>query len=136
MKKIILCVILMSLTGVLCAKEKTQRYSLNDLTVIKTIKGKAVIRFSTGKMQTVSVGDMLGETRAKVTEIFQGGMVLMEYAQDKKKLAPVARIMIKDGETGGSRHVLGPLPAPPVSSKPVVVVPLGKPKKKGSSFYQ
>ena len=99
------------------------------LTLVKSSVEAAVVRFGSGPLEKVSAGDRLGKTRAEVKEIVTGRMVLEETFTGKDGQPNRAQIVLKDGETGGTRY-LRRLDEPPlVGVKPIVVEPKATPKK-------
>jgi hypothetical protein len=99
------------------------------LTLVRTVHAAAVVRFGSGPLEKISIGDRLGTTRAEVKEIVAGRLVLEETFTGKDGRPNRARIVLKDGETGGTRY-LRRLDEPPlVGVKPIVVDPKPAPKK-------
>jgi hypothetical protein len=102
---------------------------ISVMTLVKSSLNQAVVRFGSEPLEKVSVGDRLGKTRAEVKEIVAGRLVLEETFTGKDGQPNRAQIVLKDGETGGTRY-LRRLDEPPlVGVKPIVVDPKAAPKK-------
>ena len=108
------------------AKAEARRVGENEelatLTLVRSSRGLAVIRFESGPQQTVSPGDLLGRTAAVVKEITQGRMVLEEYFVGRDDRPNKARVVITDGQTGGTRYLARP-DAPPAQQDRRMVAP-------------
>ena len=69
-------------------------------------------------MLLIQVGDRIGRTRALVTEITRGRVVLEERFMDANGMPNVAEIIIKDGEKGGTRYLRHPEEKRPIAVQP------------------
>jgi hypothetical protein len=88
---------------------------------------KAVVRFGAkAKLYVISVGDRLGKNKATVREIAGGRLVLEETFAGSDGLPNRAEIILKKGETGGTRYLLRPEDPPP-ARRPLVVQPPSNP---------
>jgi hypothetical protein len=76
---------------------------LKNLTLVKSDAGKAVVRFGTGALQLLSVGDRVGRTAAVVRSVEPGRLVLDEIATGADGRPQASQIVWRDGETGGTR---------------------------------
>ena len=102
---------------------------LSQLTVLNIAGEKAVVRFGPkGKLEVIAVGDRLGKNKAEVKEIAADHLVLEETFVGQNGRPNQARVVVKKGETGGTRYLLRPEDPPP-ARRPLVVQPPGDPKK-------
>ena len=86
------------------------------IALVKAGTGVAVIRAGTGPLQMVRVGDRIGSTKALVTHVGAGRIVLEEMFTDADGKPNRALIVIREGETGGTRYLRRPgTPKPPVT---------------------
>jgi hypothetical protein len=76
---------------------------LKNLTLVKSDAGKAVVRFGTGALQLLAVGDRVGRTSAVVRSVEPGRLVLDEIAAGADGRPQASQIVWRDGETGGTR---------------------------------
>lgn len=95
--------------------------AVETVTLIKAGDGLAVIRAAAGPLEKVKVGDRLGTTRARVTEIGAGRIVLEETFTAADGRPNRALIVIKEGERGGTRYLQRPDEPRIVGVKPAVV---------------
>ena len=77
--------------------------NLTTLTLVRSSDGKAVVRFGKGPLRLIARGDRLGRRRAEVVEIAAGRVVIDEPVAGRDGQPNRARIILKDGETGGRR---------------------------------
>lgn len=101
---------------------------LNQLLIVKVSDGAAIIRFGAGAPEKVSVGDRVGKSKAAITEIGAGRIVLEETFTGADGRPNRALIIIKEGERGGTRYLQRPETPPMVGVKTGVVKP-PEPKK-------
>ena len=101
-----------------------EEQKLPTLTLVRSAGTRAVVRFGSGALETISKGDRLGSTHASVVEITTGRLVLEEITQAVPG-GPPNRVLIvlKDGETGGTRYSAQPGENPLPALKPVVIDP-------------
>ncbi len=111
------------------AREIGADEDLSQLTLVRSAQGKAVVRFGTGPLVMVSVGDRLGRHQAEVKEIEAGRLVLEESFTGGDGNPNVALIILKDGEKGGKRYLLHPEGRPPPTTHPKVIFPEEREKK-------
>jgi hypothetical protein len=102
--------------------------SLGEVRCLRIADDKAVVRFGTGPIELVSIGDLVGANRAVVTEIGGGRLVLDERFVDTDGQPNRARVVVKAGETGGTRYAL----RTPVRPAGQVRLQAPPPKKDGS----
>lgn len=102
------------------------------LTLVRSSDGKAVVRFGDRALHLLAAGDRVGRTKATVTGITPGRLVLDEVteAADGKPLR--AQIVVRDGETGGKRYLGHPDIDAPIGTRPLIVDPaaVARPSKK------
>ncbi|HET6370570.1 MAG TPA: hypothetical protein VFG95_05195 [Nitrospiria bacterium] len=110
------------------AKEVGADRELSELVLVKSIDGKAVVRFGAGPMEVVSVGDRLGTNKAEVKEIGAGRLVLEEVFTGKDGRPNRAEVILKDGEKGGERFLARPEEEPMPSTRSLMIVPKGQGK--------
>jgi hypothetical protein len=111
------------LAGSEATRQVGRDQDVDRLTLVRSAPGTAVIRFAAGPLTALSVGDRLGRTRAKVTEIDAGRMVLEETFTDANGRPNRAYIVFKDGERGGKRYLQRPEGTPPAAARPVTTAP-------------
>jgi hypothetical protein len=93
------------------------------ITLVRATDGQAVIRAATGPLTKIAAGDRLGVTKAVVTEIAGGRLVLEETFIDKDDRPNRARIVIIEGERGGTRYLQRSGERPITGSRPLIVMP-------------
>jgi hypothetical protein len=96
---------------------------LKNLTLVKSDDAKAVVRFGTAALQLLSIGDRVGRTAAVVRSIEAGRLVLDEVAPGADGTPQQTQIILRDGETGGTRLRRRPDQPAPVGVRPKVVEP-------------
>lgn len=101
------------------AKHHAPDAELKDLRVVGLGEHHAVVRFGSGPLLLVAVGDRLGRTSAEVKEIEGGRLALEELYTAADGLPNVARIVLRAGEQGGTRYLQRPDQAPPAAVRPV-----------------
>jgi hypothetical protein len=95
---------------------------VQNLTVLRSASGRAVVRFGAGALETVVVGDRVGRTQAIVKRIAAGRMVLEEPFTGQDGRPNHALIVIADGQTGGTRYLSrSDQPTPPAVRRSIVV---------------
>lgn len=92
---------------------------LADLLLVRSAAGRAVIRFARGALETVRVGDRLGRDRATIVEIEAKRMVLDAQLAGRDGQSDRVRIIVRDGERGGSWYHETAGEAPPPVKRPV-----------------
>lgn len=95
---------------------------LSDLSLVRSSEGRAVVRFSAGPLEKVTVGDRLGKNHAVVKEITPG-RVMIEESFTGKNGPNRAEIIIRDGEKGGTRLFQHSEEEAPVLMRPMVISP-------------
>lgn len=93
---------------------------------MKSGEGKAVVRFGAGPMEVVSVGDKVGRHQAEIKEIAAGRVILDEVFTGKDGRPNRAEVILKDGETGGTRFLARPEEEPAPATRPLMIVPKGQ----------
>ena len=90
------------------------------MTVVSSRSGIAVVRFGVGPLTTIRTGDRVGRSASTVKEISSGCVVLddVEAAGDREIHALV---IVKVGETGGTRVLREPPENPPSTVRVVTV---------------
>jgi hypothetical protein len=96
---------------------------LKTLVLVKSDAGKAVVRFGTGALQLVSVGDRLGRTAAVVRSVEPGRLVVDEVAPGPDGRPQQTQIIWKDGERGGTRYRRQADQPAPIGVRPRAVEP-------------
>jgi hypothetical protein len=99
-----------------------------ETTLVKASDGIAVIRVAKGPMERVTVGDRIGLTKAVVTEISSGRLVLEEPFTGRDGKANRALIIVKEGETGGTRYLQRADEPRFTGIKPLVIAPPAAPE--------
>jgi hypothetical protein len=97
------------------------REDLKQLTLVKAGESHAVIRFGKSVLEMIALRDRLGSSKAVVKEIAAGRLVLEETFRGSDGLTNHAQIILKDGETGGTRYLRRsgePQPAP--ATRPLI----------------
>jgi hypothetical protein len=88
------------------------------LTLVRSAAQAAAIRFGSGSIETIAVGDRIGRNKAVVKEIVRGRIVLEETFVDANGSPNSVQIIIKDGQTGGTRYLRHPEDKRPVVTQP------------------
>ena len=96
---------------------------VTNLTLVKASDGAAVIRGSSSRLEKVSIGDLVGATRAVVKEISSGRIVLEEAFTEMDGKPNRALIVIKEGERGGTRYLQRAGEPAITGTKPLIVMP-------------
>lgn len=96
---------------------------LEDLTLMRIGERHATVRFGRGPLLLVNVGDRLGRTGAEVQEIDGTRLVLEERSPSADGTANIARIVLREGERGGTRYLERPDESAPVALRPVPLLP-------------
>jgi hypothetical protein len=96
---------------------------LKNLTLVKSDAGKAVVRFGTGALQLLSVGDRVGRNAAVVRSVEPGRLVLDEIAPGADGRPQASQIVWRDGETGGTRFRRQPADPAPAGVRPRAAEP-------------
>jgi hypothetical protein len=96
---------------------------LDDLTLIRIGKRHAAVRFGRGPLLLVSVGDRLGRNGAEVKEIDGTRLILEERSTAADGTANLARVVLREGERGGTRYLDRPDEPAPVAVRPVPLLP-------------
>ena len=78
------------------------------VSLTKATDGIAVVRVGAGALEMVKPGDLIGTTKAVVKEITAGRLVLEETFVEKDGKPNRARIVIREGERGGTRYLQRP----------------------------
>lgn len=94
---------------------------LATLTLVRSAGDRAVVRFGTGRLEIVSRGDRLGATGAAVVGVATGRLVLEEEQRAVGARSGSTLIVLKDGETGGTRYLARPDEPEPANVRPVIV---------------
>lgn len=94
---------------------------LATLTLVRSAGDRAVVRFGTGRLEIVSRGDRLGATGAAVVDVATGRLVLEEEPRAVGARSGSTLIVLKDGETGGTRYLARPDEPEPANVRPVIV---------------
>ena len=105
---------------------------LASVTLVKSSDGRAVVRAG-GALHVLRVGARVGQTEARVTEIAEGRLVLEEVTTGPDGKPARARIVLRDGETGGRRFSRDPGTAPPAAVRPEVIESRPVPDRKPTS---
>jgi hypothetical protein len=92
------------------------------LTVVASMPGTAVVRFGRGPLLTIKTADRLGRTDAAVKTI-GGGRVVLEEVRTEDGRETHATVILRDGETGGTRVLHEPPEKPPVATRTLIVAP-------------
>jgi hypothetical protein len=92
------------------------------IVLVKTSNGSAVIRAGSA-LEKVATGDRIGKTNAVATEITAERVVLDETFIDQGGKPNRARIVIKEGERGGTRYLQRPGEAAVAPTAPLVAMP-------------
>lgn len=106
------------------------------LTLVRSSEGKAVVRFGTGNLHLLAAGDRVGRTKATVTGITPGRLILDEVTEGADGKPLRTQIVVRDGETGGKRYLGHPDIDAPMGTRPQIVDPAAvgpKPSKKPGS---
>jgi hypothetical protein len=103
---------------------------LSNLTFLNSNGTQAVVRFRANPLQLISVGDHLGKNKAEVKTIEADRLVLEETFIDPDGQANKAQIILKKGETGGTRYLQRPDNDAPPARRPVPVAPTGSTLRK------
>jgi len=98
---------------------------LKNLTLVKSDTGSAIVRFGTGGLQVLVVGDRVGRTAAVVKSIEPGRLVIDETAPGADGTPQQTQIVLRDGETGGARYSRRPDQPAPAGLRPQIVEPRG-----------
>lgn len=96
---------------------------LPSLMLMKAADDVAVIRFGSGPPESVRVKDIVGSTRAVVAEIGGGRIVIDETFTGADGQPNRARIVIKEGERGGTRYLQRPDERPFAGTVMVPITP-------------
>jgi hypothetical protein len=107
------------------------------LTLVRSSDAKAVVRFGDGILHLLALGDRIGRTKATVTGITPGRLVLDEVTEGADGKPLRAQIVVRDGETGGKRYLGHPDIDAPLGTRPQIVDPAAagaKPAKKPGSI--
>lgn len=109
---------------------------LGNLRLVRTSPGRAVVQFGVGPLEIVKVGDRLGRNRAEAIEIEAKRLVLDERSTGRDGAPNRARIILRDGERGGTRYYERLDEAAPPARRPLspangAAKPIEKPKPKG-----
>jgi hypothetical protein len=108
--------------------------NIRRVTLVKSATGRAVVRFGKGPLLVIVPGDALGSAQAVVREIVTGQVVLDEPTTGPDGRRGLAFVVIRDGETGGTRYTTRSGTPPPRLVRPKVPDPAGQsstsPKKK------
>lgn len=106
------------------------------LTLVRSSEGKAVVRFGDGILHLLAAGDRVGRTKATVTSIGPGRLMLDEVTEGADGKPLRAQIVVRDGETGGKRYLGHPDIDAPIGTRPQIVDPAAggatRSKKPGS----
>jgi hypothetical protein len=94
---------------------------LNDLRLVKSTEGKAIVRIAAGPLEMLAVGDRIGRHGAQVKEIAPGRLVLKEVRADADGEMTTALIVLRDGEQGGKRFLDRLDEQPPAAVRPLAV---------------
>ena len=97
--------------------------SIPSISLVKASDGLAVIRAGTGPLEKITIGDLVGTTKAVVTEISTGRIVLEEGVTGKDGGPNRALIIFKEGERGGTRYLQRADEPPFTGTRPVQVTP-------------
>jgi len=103
---------------------------LSRLTFMNSNGLKAVVRFAGKPLRVVSVGDHLGKNKAEVKAIEADRLVLEETYIGPDGRPNKAQIILKKGETGGTRYLQRPDNDAPPARRPVPVAPTGSTLRK------
>jgi hypothetical protein len=104
---------------------------LASVTLVKSGDGTAVVRAG-GALHVVTVGARLGRSKATVTEIAPGRLVVEEVARTSEGRPVRAYVMWRDGDTGGRRFTRQNETKAPVGLRPDVVAPAARPASTGT----
>ena len=96
---------------------------LAKLTLLNSTGSNAVVRFGAKPLQVISVGDRLGKNQAEVKAIEADRLLLEETFIGPDGKPNRAQIVLKKGETGGTRYLVRPETDAPPARRPVVVQP-------------
>lgn len=121
----VVIVLVLGLNRSALAKEIGADLELSELTLVKSSAGKAVVRFGAGPLEVVSVGDKVGRHQAEVKEIASGRVILDEVFTGKDGRPNRAEVILKDGETGGTRYLARPEEEPLPATRPLMIDPKG-----------
>lgn len=127
-KTILLCLILAVFTIMPSfAKDLGTKKDIDNVVLIKSGDGKAVIKFEDGPLETIEVGDTIGRNKAVVKEIIPERVVLDESFEGKDGKPNRADIVLTEGEKGGMR-IQRRLDEPPLVQKvpKIAVIPLDR----------
>ena len=110
MKAFALVLAVWSLSVSIAAQQKEARVvgpdkNLSDLILVRSASGRAVVRFGLGALETIRVGDRLGRNRAEAVEIDAKRLILDERFVGRDGAPNKARIVLRDGERGGTRYL-------------------------------
>ena len=95
------------------------------ITLIKAVEGAAVVRVN-GALTKLRAGDRLESPKALVREVARGRLVLEETFTGADGKPNRALVVIREGETGGTRYLQRPdTPKPPATK----VTPARPPQK-------
>jgi hypothetical protein len=78
--------------------------SLSDVVLVRSTSGSAVVRFGAGPLEVVRVGDRLGRNGAEIVEIEGKRLILDERFTGRDGAPNRARVVLGDGERGGTRY--------------------------------
>lgn len=78
---------------------------IERILMVKGSDGAAIVRVEAGQLHTVRVNDRLGSTRAVVTEVSGGRMVLDESFRGGDGRPNRALIIMEQGRRGGTRYL-------------------------------
>jgi len=97
---------------------------LAQLTLMNATDTQAVVRFGPrGPLHVIAVGDRVGKAKAVVKEIALNRVVLDEAFTGADGRPNRATIVLKKGETGGTRSLQRSDTASPAGRRPVIVEP-------------
>ena len=96
---------------------------LATLTLVKSDQTRAVVRFGGGALELIARGDRVGSSAAVVKEVTAGRLVLeLEQTKRADDGRPIrAVIVLKDGETAGTRYHAELTETAPPAVRPLIV---------------
>jgi hypothetical protein len=97
--------------------------AVSALVLVKASDGAAIIRTAGTQVEKITVGDLIGMTRAVVKEITPRRLVLEETFTGKDGKPNRALIIMAEGKSGGTRYLQRADEAPAIDVKPVPVAP-------------
>ena len=116
---------------VVAAADVAPEGDLTQMTLMNASDKQAVVRFGgRGPLYLIAVGDRIGKSKATVKEIALNRIVLDEAFTGADGRPNRATIVLKKGETGGTRSLRRLDGAPPTGRRPVIVEPPADPKQK------